>query len=328
MSGLKIFFVSLLSMVLIISGGVGAYFYARNEINSYIRGVVAGDKGDPGKQGETGSQGIQGEQGIQGIQGLQGIQGEQGIPGPQGAQGQAGKGIISVVKTHTYVLTDFYTITYTDGTTSNFHIINGQSILIDDNESATVSFYSEDSVILQSYLITKGNKIISSSIPFEIPIPIYFVGLPSSPVMPNYGKKPLFTFNIDNLSSDKKTIYVGDNISQFQIGQQISIYSAFSVKLTYSGTTIISLNMTNKTITLNYDIAKSAAADSSSFLIYEDPLSENFAVGEKVCVGFTEDGFNFVKVQNSYATHNINFYPLYMIWDGTRFVDYYWEDLT
>ena len=78
-----------------------------------------GDKGDKGDTGETGPQGIQG---IQGIQGEQGPQGEQGI---QGIKGDNGVGITSITKTSTSGLTDTYTITYSDKTSTTFEITNG-----------------------------------------------------------------------------------------------------------------------------------------------------------------------------------------------------------
>lgn len=105
MSGLKVFFIYLLSSVVIISIGVGTYFHARSQVNTYIRSAFVGEKGDKGDTGATGAtgpqgpqgeQGIQGEtgetgpQGIQGEQGIQGIQGEAGATGPQGPQGEQG----------------------------------------------------------------------------------------------------------------------------------------------------------------------------------------------------------------------------------------------
>ena len=48
-----------------------------------------------------------------------------GQPGPQGEQGPAGRGIQSIEKTDTQGLIDTYTITYTDGTTSEFLVTNG-----------------------------------------------------------------------------------------------------------------------------------------------------------------------------------------------------------
>lgn len=43
----------------------------------------------------------------------------------EGGGGTPGKGIVDIKKTATAGLTDTYTITYTDGTTSNFYVTNG-----------------------------------------------------------------------------------------------------------------------------------------------------------------------------------------------------------
>ena len=66
-----------------------------------------------------------GEAGPQGEQGPAGPQGAQGPAGQTGAKGEAGKGVVSIEKTATAGLVDTYTITYTDGTTSNFTVTNG-----------------------------------------------------------------------------------------------------------------------------------------------------------------------------------------------------------
>ncbi len=90
-----------------------------------------------------------GAQGIQGIQGVQGPQGEQGkaielqvsathiqyryegeatwkdLISLDSLKGEAGNGIVSIVLTKTEGLKDTYTITYTDGTTSEFIVTNG-----------------------------------------------------------------------------------------------------------------------------------------------------------------------------------------------------------
>lgn len=77
--------------------------------NRGIPGPV-GPKGDKGDPGEPGSMGIQGQQGIQ---------------GPKGDTGQTGNGIASIEKTGTSGLTDVYTITFTNGTTTTFTVSNG-----------------------------------------------------------------------------------------------------------------------------------------------------------------------------------------------------------
>lgn len=70
--------------------------------------------------GATGIQGPQGPQGIQGIQGIQGVKGE------TGATGATGNGILSINKTSTSDLVDTYTITMTNGETSQFEVTNGR----------------------------------------------------------------------------------------------------------------------------------------------------------------------------------------------------------
>ena len=82
-----------------------------------------------------------------GAQGVQGIQGEKGEDGhtpvitiqngnwyingvdsyqaAQGVKGETGNGIASIAKTDTNGLVDTYTITFTDGTTTNFTVTNG-----------------------------------------------------------------------------------------------------------------------------------------------------------------------------------------------------------
>lgn len=119
-----------------------------------------GDKGDPGDKGEKGDTGATGPQGagltilgsVNSDEELQtqypsGKQGQcvlvngylyvwdtttsawlntnQKIVGPQGAAGKDGKGITSITKTSTSGLTDTYTITYSDSSTSTFNVVNG-----------------------------------------------------------------------------------------------------------------------------------------------------------------------------------------------------------
>lgn len=76
-------------------------------------------------QGERGEQGIQGIQGEKGDKGDKGDKGERGERGEQGIQGETGNGISSIAKTGTSGLTDTYTITFTNGTTSTFTVTNG-----------------------------------------------------------------------------------------------------------------------------------------------------------------------------------------------------------
>lgn len=101
---------------------------------------IQGPTGNTGPQGEQGPQGIQGERGPQGQQGLQGprglqgemgpqgVQGPQGIQGPQGLQGIPGRGISSIIQTTTSkdnAGLNTITITFDDGTTTDFTVQNG-----------------------------------------------------------------------------------------------------------------------------------------------------------------------------------------------------------
>lgn len=65
---------------------------------------------------------------VGGMLGQVGPRGPQGIPGPAGASGNDGRGIVSIIRTSgngASGTTDIYTITYTDGTTSDFSVYNG-----------------------------------------------------------------------------------------------------------------------------------------------------------------------------------------------------------
>ena len=90
-----------------------------------------GDKGDTGEQGpkgdtgETGPQGVQGIQGEKGDTGAQGPQGPQGEKGATGATGEQGVGIVSIEKTDSQDNVDIYTITLSNGDTSQFTVTNG-----------------------------------------------------------------------------------------------------------------------------------------------------------------------------------------------------------
>ena len=74
----------------------------------------------------TVSNGAQGPTGPQGPKGDTGETGATGPQGPQGPTGATGNGIESIIKTGTSGLVDTYTITYTNGTTTTFTVINGQ----------------------------------------------------------------------------------------------------------------------------------------------------------------------------------------------------------
>ena len=75
--------------------------------------------------GKAGPQGPQGEQGTPGLNGSQGLPGKDGSNGRDGSNGTDGVSIVSVVKTGSDGLTDTYTITYSNGTTSTFTVTNG-----------------------------------------------------------------------------------------------------------------------------------------------------------------------------------------------------------
>lgn len=49
------------------------------------------------------------------------------LKGQDGDMGEAGRGIVSIMKTASDGLKDIYTITYTDGTTGTFTVTNGQN---------------------------------------------------------------------------------------------------------------------------------------------------------------------------------------------------------
>lgn len=85
-----------------------------------VFGLPSGEKGEPGEKGATGPKGEQGETG------------ETGPPGPQGeagATGTPGSSIESIIRTSgtgAPGTTDTYTITLTDGSTSEFFVYNGK----------------------------------------------------------------------------------------------------------------------------------------------------------------------------------------------------------
>ncbi len=75
---------------------------------------LASIKGEKGDTGATGAQGEKGEKG------------EKGDKGDTGAVGADGKSVTSITKTSSSGNVDTYTITYSDGTTSQFTVTNGQ----------------------------------------------------------------------------------------------------------------------------------------------------------------------------------------------------------
>ena len=106
-------------------GLVDTYTVTFSNGNTATFTVTNGQKGEQGDQGLQGEQGEQGPAGPQGPQGVQGAQGPQGPQGEQGDPGDPGRGIVSIEHTSTGGLVDTYTITFTDGTTSTFTVVNG-----------------------------------------------------------------------------------------------------------------------------------------------------------------------------------------------------------
>ena len=80
-----------------------------------------------GEQGPQGEQGVQGEQGEKGEQGEQGLKGNKGDKGDKGDTGNAGTSVTvkSVKKTSLGNGINSYTITFSDGTTTSFSVVDG-----------------------------------------------------------------------------------------------------------------------------------------------------------------------------------------------------------
>ena len=99
------------------------------------------------------------------LSGAAGIQGPQGIQGIQGDQGDTGNGIASITKTGTAVLTDTYTILFTDGASTTFTVENGKGISGIEKTATTglVDTYTitfNDSTT-STFTVTNGNGIAS-----------------------------------------------------------------------------------------------------------------------------------------------------------------------
>lgn len=80
--------------------------------------------------------------------------------GPQGARGYTGNGIESYIKTSSSGLTDTYTITFTDGETTNVNVTNGRSITsitgpvsIDNIDTYTIN-YNDNTT--STFTVTNG----------------------------------------------------------------------------------------------------------------------------------------------------------------------------
>ena len=78
----------------------------------------------------------------------------------KGDTGNPGRGIVSVVKTSTSVLTDTYTVTYTDGSTTTFDVENGNGIVSIDKtfSSGLVDTYTNtfSNGTMTTFTVTNG----------------------------------------------------------------------------------------------------------------------------------------------------------------------------
>ncbi len=114
---------------------------------------LKGDKGDQGVKGEQGDKGDRGEQGEQGIQGDKGEQGEKGI------------GIQDIILTdgnHSAGTMDTYTIKFTDGTSTEFQVYNGQDF--PDEEKKKIEKNETDIKELKTYMpIRKDITLMSDN---------------------------------------------------------------------------------------------------------------------------------------------------------------------
>lgn len=109
--------------------------------------------------------GLQAYEFIVDLSGAQGIQGPQGIQGVQGERGETGNGIASITKTGTAVLTDTYTILFTDGTSTTFTVENGKGIS-GIEKTATTGLVDTYTITLNdsttsTFTVTNGNGIAS-----------------------------------------------------------------------------------------------------------------------------------------------------------------------
>lgn len=117
---------------------------------------LKGDKGDKGDQGVKGEQGDKGEKGDRGEQGEQGIQGD---------KGEKGIGIQDIILTdgnHLAGTMDTYTINFTDGTSTEFQVYNGQDF--PDEEKKKIEKNETDIKELKTYMpIRKNITLISDN---------------------------------------------------------------------------------------------------------------------------------------------------------------------
>lgn len=93
------------------------------------------------------------------LKGAQGIQGVPGADGQNGMNGQDGNGIVSIAKTATLGLVDTYTITYTDGDSTDFTVTNGQDGTDGTNGVGIASIEkTSTSGLVDTYTITYTNS--------------------------------------------------------------------------------------------------------------------------------------------------------------------------
>lgn len=94
---------------------------------------------------------------------LNGIKGDTGERGPKGETGDDGNGILSIAKTSSSGLIDVYTISYTDGTSTNFEVTNGEKGDTGDTGNGIAStILNADYTLTITY--TDGTTYTTSSI--------------------------------------------------------------------------------------------------------------------------------------------------------------------
>ena len=120
-----------------------------------------------GDKGDTGATGAKGEKGDKGDTGATGAKGE------KGDKGDAGVGIVSIVKTATNGNVDTYTITFTDGTTTTFEIVNAPTEPQEGTEG--LDFYP----LADGTYGAKANRYLA-----YIAIPATYKGKPVTQILP------------------------------------------------------------------------------------------------------------------------------------------------
>ena len=141
--------------------------------------AAKGDKGDTGATGAKGEKGEKGDKGDIGATGAKGEKGDKGDTGATGAKGEkgdkgdAGVGIVSIVKTATNGNVDTYTITFTDGTTTTFEIVNAPTEPQEGTEG--LDFYP----LADGTYGAKANRYLA-----YIAIPATYKGKPVTQILP------------------------------------------------------------------------------------------------------------------------------------------------